>query len=98
MTHPDSLAGADVSDVPDASLSPSDPAQLVTWLRALPAGTVLLDENEIAFQVWGSSSGGEIYPASRVPAVYRRGQDDDMRALCNLGPFRVIWSSGGQTV
>lgn len=98
MTHPDNLTGADVFDVPDRSLSPTDPAELVTWLRALPNGTVLLDKNEVAFQVWKLAKHEVIHPAILGGGIYHRNRDADMRDLCRLGPFRVLWTSGGQPV
>jgi hypothetical protein len=37
--------------VADAEVSPTDPAELVPWLRALPVGSVLLDNDGDAWQV-----------------------------------------------
>ncbi len=94
MTHSDRLTGADVFDVPDASLSPTGPAELVAWLRALPIGAVLLDKYEDAWQVRKSG----LHP--RVSCVadqkgYYLGNDYDMREMTQWAPFRLIWSSGG---
>lgn len=91
--HPDSVTGADVFAVPDESLSPTDPAELVPWLRALPVGSVLLDKNEVAFQVWELAKHEVVYPALLGGGIYHRNRDSDMRDLCRLGPFRVLWTS-----
>jgi len=94
VTHPDDLTGADVFDVPDTGLSPTDPDELVPWLRALPVGTVLLDKNEIAFQVWERYDHEAVFPAVVDNRIYHRNQDSDMRDLSRRGPFRVLWTSG----
>jgi len=88
VTHPDQLTGADVFGVPDASLSPTGPDELVAWLRALPVGAVLLDRNGDVWQRrdhggWRSITDEFIYSI------------EDFRGLTGYAPFRLIWSSGG---
>jgi len=93
-SHPDQLTGADAFDVPESGLSPTDPAGLVPWLRALPVGTVLLDNDNDAWQVRQTTSGH----------VYMRCVVGDKSAYLNgkyasevvaWAPFRIIRSSGG---
>lgn len=108
LRDPDQLTGADVFDVPDAGLSPTDPAELVPWLRALPVGTVLLDNDGDAWQVMRVT----IHPHRADP--YDRvvlscaamswqwptdllGLDDEQCAeMRHQAPFRIIWSGGGE--
>lgn len=92
--HPDSLTGADVFDVPDETLSPTDPAQLVPWLRALPVGAILFDKYGDAWQVRNPS----LHP--RISCVagqkgYYLGNNYDMGEMAQWAPYRIVWTSGG---
>lgn len=103
MTNPDNLTGADVFDVPDTSLSPTNPAELITWLRDRPVGTVLLDKDERAWQLrqWSfASDRGHVanwswYGANARHEAYDRFNETRLLLLAEHGPFRVIWTSGG---
>lgn len=98
MTHPDSLTGADVFDVPDESLSPSGPAELVAWLRALPVGTILRDNLGAAWHLDDRPSG---HPPTRAWLAtgdehrYMLDSAVDMATMAAWRPFRIIWTSGG---
>lgn len=98
MTHPDSLAGADVFHVPDRSLSPTDPAQIVPWLRAQPVDTILRDHLGAAWRLHERPGG---HPSTRAWLAtgdeYRYQLDDptDMATMAAWRPFRIIWTSGG---
>ncbi len=89
------LTGADVFDAPDTSLSPTDPAELVAWLRALPVGTVLIGRDGTAFQIHPFGRRTAVIPAWPGGGLYHRESDRHMRDLAAHGPFRLIWSSGG---
>lgn len=96
MTHPDNLTGADVFDVPDEGLSPTDPAALVPWLRALPVGTVLLDARERAWQLRiQRMSAPPTFLLTGSTSPYRLGRPADMHSMVKHAPFRVLWTSGG---
>lgn len=95
MTHPDDLAGADVFDVPGTSLSPTDPAQVVPWLRALPLGSVLLDNEGDAWQSYGGGASSPYFLGIGSLKVWSTAIDDDMAQLAAWGPFRAVWTSGG---
>lgn len=98
MTHPDDLTGADVFDVPDTSLSPTDPGEIVAWLRALPVGTILRCEGGEAWHL-DDRPGGD--PSTRAFTCtgdeFRYMLDDEvaMATMASWRPFRVLWSSGG---
>lgn len=101
-THPDSLTGADVFDVPDTSLSPAYPDGLVEWLRELPPDTVLLDRDSRAWQLlqWSFENGrGGVanwaWFGANVHAAYGRFNETELRKFAEHAPFRVIWTSGG---
>lgn len=105
MTHPDQLTGADVFDVPDDSLSPTDPGELVAWLRALPLDTILRDERGEAWKFTEYPGRPLSRPVTRpFQAFACTGEDElylvrdegDMAKLAGFGPFRLIWSTGGR--
>ena len=95
-THPDSLTGADMFDVPDASLSPTDPAELVAWLRALPVGAILLDRQDSAWQL-RHTSGGHAYLRCVVgdKGCYLSDDYGMTETMVEFAPYRLVWTSGG---
>ena len=97
-THPDSLTGADVFAVPDRSLSPIDPAQVVPWLRALPVGTILRDDLGAAWHLDdrpGSHPSTRAWLATGDEYRYQLDNPTDMATMAAWRPFRIIWTSGG---
>lgn len=93
MAHPDSLTGADVFAVPDRSLSPTDPAELVAWLRALPLRAVVLDNEDDACQI---KYDGPLVPYRLAWAGGSVNLGADRAGmLAARAPFRLIWTSGG---
>lgn len=94
-THPDNLTGADVFDAPDTSPSPTEPGELVPWLRALPVGTVLLDKHQRAWQVGRTGRRASCLMLVNFASPFLLDNDSDMAQVCHSGPFRVLWSSGG---
>ncbi len=89
--NPDNLTGADVFDT---SLSPTDPAELVAWLRERPASTVLLDRRGDAWQV-RSTSRGDVRLRCTTGESYFVHDDPSLPELTDWAPLRVIWTSGG---
>jgi hypothetical protein len=95
MTHPDTLTGADVFDVPDESLSPSDPAELVAWLRALPAGAILIDKSGNAWQLRQTSGDQAYIRCVAGQKGYYLSDDYGMNEMAEWAPYRLVWSSSG---
>lgn len=91
MTHPGDLAGA---DVPYTSLSPTDPAELVPWLRALPVGSVLLDRRTDAWQTRQANGDGPII-ISCVTGGKSTYLEDKYAAdyLAEWAPFLLAWKA-----
>jgi hypothetical protein len=79
----------------EARTSPADPADLVTWLRALGLGTVLIDKDGIAWQVQPFMRHTAVYPADGWGEPHDQGRDTDMRDLAKHAPFRVLHAPGG---
>jgi len=88
--------GADVFDVPDTSLSPTEPDQLVPWLRALPVGAVLLDRRADAWQARKANGDGPII-ISCVTGGKGTYLEDKYAAdyLAEWAPYRLVWTSAG---
>ena len=94
-THPDQKTGADVFDVPDASLSPTDPDRLVMWVLGLPAGAILLDKLGDAWQLRQTTGGQPYIRCVAGDKGYYLGSDCRVREMGEWAPFRLIWSSVG---
>ncbi len=94
MNHPDDLTGADVFDVPDTSLSPTDPAELVPWLRALPVGSVLLDREGDAWQLREANSKHLRFRCTSGESHYLY-DDPSIPEMTDWAPYRLVWTSGG---
>lgn len=81
-------------DIPDESLSPTDPAELVPWLRALPVGAIVLDKLGDAWQVRQATAG---HPYIRCVAGDKSGylaSDREAREMVEWAPYRLVWSGG----
>ena len=89
----------------EARTSPSDPTELVAWLRALPVGTVLLDFREKPkawmVQVFPHHSDADgrcdetVLVMTGMQFVFWRCLDKELLHLTEFAPFRVLHTPAG---
>lgn len=109
MSGPHHLQRAVPLDAEPEPVEVTDPLDVVAWLRALPVGTVLLDEKQVPPRAWQKRPWHEHTHCYDRPSplefealvmagseeAYDLRDDDDTAMVAAEGPFRVLYMPPG---